>query len=103
MTNAVTGGASLFRRDLLGYALPFPPAQFAHFHDHWVAVVALALGEIKFVDRALYDYVQHDDATLGHVAANWMPPLRSRLGRLRRDPRERVVLWRHHYFVDVCR
>ncbi|MGI8865012.1 MAG: glycosyltransferase, partial [Solirubrobacteraceae bacterium] len=103
MTNAVTGGASLFRREVLHYALPFPPAQFAHFHDHWIAVVALALGTIEFVDRALYDYVQHDDATLGHVAANWMPPLRSRLGRLRRDPRERVVLWRHHYFVDVCR
>jgi len=103
ITNAVTGAASLFRRGLLDYALPFPPAQFAHFHDHWIAVVALALGDIEFVDRPLYDYVQHDAATLGHTAANWMPPLRSRLGRLRRDPRERVVLWRHHYFVDVCR
>lgn len=103
MTNSVTGGASLFRRGLLDYALPFPPAQFAHFHDHWIAVVALAVGEIEFVERPLYDYVQHDNATLGHVAANWMPPLRSRLGRLTRDPRERVVLWRHHYFVDVCR
>jgi glycosyltransferase involved in cell wall biosynthesis len=103
MTNAVTGAASLFRRQLLDSALPFPPAQFAHFHDHWIAVVALALGEIEFVDRPLYDYVQHDRAVLGHTAANWMPPLRTRLRRLRRDPRERVVLWRHHYFVDVCR
>jgi glycosyltransferase involved in cell wall biosynthesis len=103
MTNAVTGAASLFRRELLDDALPFPPAQFAHFHDHWIAVVALALGDIEFVDRPLYDYVQHHGATLGHTAANWMPPLRSRLGRLKRDPRERVVLWRHHYFVDVCR
>ncbi len=103
MTNAVTGAASLFRRELLEYALPFPPAQFAHFHDHWIAIVALALGEIEFVERPLYDYVQHHEATLGHVAANWMPPLRSRLGRIKRNPRERVVLWRHHYFVDVCR
>lgn len=103
VANAVTGAASLFRRDLLDDALPFPPAQFAHFHDHWVAVCALALGDIRFVDRPLYDYVQHDRAALGHAAANRMPGLRDRLGALRRDPRERVRLWRMHYFVDACR
>ena len=32
-----------------------------------------------------------------------MPALRDRLGALRRDPRERIRLWRMHYFVDVCR
>ena len=32
-----------------------------------------------------------------------MPSLRDRLGALRRDPRERIRLWRMHYFVDVCR
>ena len=39
VANAVTGAASLFRRSLLDHALPFPPAQFAHFHDHWIALV----------------------------------------------------------------
>ena len=62
-----------------------------------------ALGEIRYVDRPLYDYVQHGDATLGHAAANRMPALRERLGALRRDPRERIRLWRMHYFVDACR
>jgi Glycosyl transferase family 2 len=103
VANAVTGAASLFPRTLLDDALPFPPAQFAHFHDHWLALCALALGDIRFVDRPLYDYVQHGDATLGHAAANRMTALRDRLGALRRDPRERVRLWRMHYFVDVCR
>lgn len=103
VANAVTGAASLFPRALLDDALPFPPAQFAHFHDHWIGLVALALGEIRFVDRPLYDYVQHGDATLGHAAANRMPSLRERAGALRRDPRERVRLWRMHYFVDACR
>jgi glycosyltransferase involved in cell wall biosynthesis len=103
VANAVTGAASLFRRDLLDYALPFPPAQFAHFHDHWIGLTALALGDIAFCDRPLYDYVQHGDASLGHAAANRMPALRERLGSLRRDPRERVRMWRMHYFVDVCR
>jgi len=103
VANSVTGAASLFPRALLDDALPFPPAQFAHFHDHWLGLCALALGEIRFVDRPLYDYVQHGGATLGHAAANRMPTLRDRLGGLRRDPRERVRRWRMHYFVDVCR
>jgi len=103
VANSVTGAASLFRRELLDDALPFPPAQFTHFHDHWIALTALALGDIAFVDRPLYDYVQHGDASLGHAAANRITALRDRLGRLRRDPRERVRMWRMHYFVDVAR
>ncbi len=102
VANAVTGAASLLRRDLLEDALPFPPAQFAHFHDHWVALVALARGEIAFVERPLYDYVQHGGASLGHEAANQMTSLRDRLLH-QRDVRERVRMWRLHYFVDVCR
>ena len=88
---------------LLDYALPFPPRQFSHFHDHWIGLVARVLGKIAFVDRPLYDYVQHGDASLGHAAANRITALRDRLGRLRRDPRERVRMWRMHYFVDACR
>ncbi len=103
VANSVTGAASLLRRELLESALPFPPGQFAHFHDHWVALNALALGQIAFVERPLYDYVQHGDASLGHAAANQMRSLRSRFGSLRRDPRERVRMWRMHYFVDVGR
>ena len=71
VANAVTGAASLFRARAARRRAPVPAArQFAHFHDHWLALVALALGEIAFVDRPLYDYVQHGDATLGHAAAN---------------------------------
>jgi glycosyltransferase involved in cell wall biosynthesis len=103
VANSVTGAASLFRRDLLDDALPFPPAQFAHFHDHWIALTALARGRIAFCDRPVYDYVQHGEASLGHAAANQIMTLRNRLGMLRRDPRERVRMWRTRYFVDVSR
>ncbi|HEX6458655.1 MAG TPA: glycosyltransferase [Thermoleophilaceae bacterium] len=103
VANSVTGAASLFPRELLRDALPFPPAQFSHFHDHWIGLVALSLGEIAFVDRPLYDYVQHGQAVLGHENANRMVKLRDRVAGLRRDPRERVRKWRMHYFVDVCR
>jgi WsaF, C-terminal domain/WsaF, N-terminal domain/Glycosyl transferase family 2 len=103
VANAVTGAASLFPRELLDDVLPFPPAQFAHFHDHWIGLVALARGDVAFVDRPLYDYVQHGGASLGHAAANRMTALRDRFAALRRDPRERVRMWRMHYFVDACR
>jgi glycosyltransferase involved in cell wall biosynthesis len=101
VANSVSGSATLVRRELLDDALPFPPAQFAHYHDHWLALVALALGEIAFVERPLYDYVQHGQAALGHEAANRMPGLRERLRRHNR--RDQIRLWRLHYFVDACR
>jgi glycosyltransferase involved in cell wall biosynthesis len=106
MANCVTGAASLCRRDLLDYALPFPPGQFTHFHDHWVALTALALGDIAFVDRPIYDYVQHGEAVLGHAKANRITALGERLASLRalhKNPRERVGRWRMRFFVDCCR
>ena len=59
VANSVTGAASLFPRALLDDALPFPPAQFAHFHDHWLALVALSLGDIAFVDRPRRARLEH--------------------------------------------
>jgi hypothetical protein len=103
VANAITGAASLMRRELLDTALPFPPAQFGHYHDHWVGLTALCLGDIAYVDRPLYDYVQHGSASLGHAAATTMPSLRSRIDALGRDPRDRVRMWRLHYFADVQR
>jgi glycosyltransferase involved in cell wall biosynthesis len=65
MVNTVTGAASLFRRELLDDALPFPPDTGRSYHDHWLACVALALGRIAFVDRPLHDYVQHGANVVG--------------------------------------
>ena len=103
MANSVTGAASLFRRDLLESALPFPPGQFHHFHDHWLGLTALALGDVHFVERPLYDYVQHGDAVLGHENANRITRLGERFRGWRRPLRDRVRLWRLTYFVDACR
>jgi glycosyltransferase involved in cell wall biosynthesis len=102
VANSVTGAASLIRRELLGYVLPFPPRQFHHFHDHWIGVVARTLDGIAYVDAPLYDYVQHGAASLGHERANRMVSLRERLAR-QRNLRERVHMWRLHYFVDIWR
>lgn len=65
LVNTVPGAALLFRRELLDDALPFPPEVGRQFHDHWVACIGLALGEIVFVDRPLLDYVQHGGNVVG--------------------------------------
>ena len=105
--NSVTGAAALFRRDLLDTALPFPPRVGNLYHDHWLALVAAATGRIAYVDRPLYDYVQHPDAVIGHAGANRgadgggvarrLAALRGRApGRLRGE-------WRRIYFAEYCR
>jgi glycosyltransferase involved in cell wall biosynthesis len=87
LANSVTGAASLFRRDLLDDALPFPPRLAKAFHDHWLAVVALARGEITYVDEPLWDYVQHDRTVIGHLEANKKPrPIRRHLLERLRNP-----------------
>lgn len=103
VANSVTGAASLIRSATVRQSLPFPAAQFTHFHDHWLALVARSRGEIRFLERPLYDYVQHERATLGHAGANRMPTLRSRLRKLGRGLRERVGRWRFHYFANALR
>lgn len=105
--NSVTGAASLFPRRLLDAALPFPPRLGNLYHDHWLALVARALGEIAYVPRPLYDYVQHEAAVIGHAGANrgvvGGGPLR-RLLALRGRPRGRLrTEWRWIYFAEYCR
>jgi glycosyltransferase involved in cell wall biosynthesis len=103
--NTVTGAASLFRRELLDLALPFPPAPGEPFHDHWLALTALAAGELAYVERPLFDYVQHTEAVLGYAvidaAANG-----GALSRLRRRVAGRsgtLDRWRSMYFGEYCR
>jgi len=87
LANSVTGAASLFPRDLLDDALPFPPRLARAFHDHWLAVVAMSRGEIAYVDEPLYDYVQHGEAVIGHSEANKRPrPIRRHLMERLRNP-----------------
>lgn len=67
VANSITGAASLFRREVAELALPFPDTPGLPFHDHWLGLVALAAGDVAYVDRPLYDYVQHRGAFFGSV------------------------------------
>ena len=98
IANSVTGAASIFRRAVLDDALPFPPRLARAFHDHWVAIVAMARGDLAYVDEPLYDYVQHHDAVIGHSMANKKPrTIRRHLVERLRNPTggSRIV-----YFYD---
>ena len=87
LANSVTGAASMFRRDVLEDALPFPPRLARAFHDHWIALVAMARGELAYLDEPLYDYVQHEQAVIGHSQANRRPrSVRSHLMERLRNP-----------------
>jgi len=99
IANTLTGAASLLRREVLDIALPFPEGPGWDFHDHWLGLVALASGEVNYVDRPLYDYVQHPGAILGQIvgrrdAARGLERPRPRRPRLR----GRLAGWRAAYF-----
>ena len=69
VANTVTGAATLFRREIADLALPFPETSGLQFHDHWLGCVALAAGDVAYVDGPLYDYVQHGGAVFGDVTS----------------------------------
>jgi len=106
VANSVTGAAALFRRRLLDVALPFPDVPGWQFHDHWLALVALSTGEMAYVDRPLYDYVQHPGAILGQVMVESPNPSgagQPRRGSPRAWLRGAVGGWRSAYFCAYLR
>jgi glycosyltransferase involved in cell wall biosynthesis len=112
LLNTVTGAASMFRRELLDLALPFPQKVGQPYHDHWLGCVALAAGEVRYIDRPLYDYVQHASNVIGHntFPAGALKRYWTRLmkfvtswllsGSFRR---ERFALWQTVYLREVQR
>jgi glycosyltransferase involved in cell wall biosynthesis len=110
--NTVTGAAAVFRRSLLEYVLPFPDKVGDSYHDHWIACAALALGEIRYVDRPLYDYVQHGQNAIGHYAkrhdkveqlfrlARWVLPPRSTEAWHQLLSDGRAIY--HHHVLRIC-
>jgi glycosyltransferase involved in cell wall biosynthesis len=90
VANSVTGAATLMRREVAELALPFPDTPGWQFHDHWLGLLALASGDVAYVDRPLYDYVQHSGAVVGQAAGPTPRPSWRPRAALRR--------WRAAYF-----
>ena len=107
--NTITGAASMIPRRLLGLVLPFPEGIGEAYHDHWIGCVAMAEGELKYVDRPLYDYVQHSSNVLGHFAPDKETLFRG-IARFLSDVRtpkkvirHNLVRWSAIYFSDLLR
>ncbi len=104
VANTVTGAASMFRADLLDLLLPFPDPPGWQFHDQWIAAAAMATGDLAYVDRPLYDYVQHPGAILGQVSGEETSPgVVSRLKERTAEWRSFSTGWRAAYFYDYLR
>ncbi len=106
MANTITGGASMFRRRLLPLLLPFPAPIGEAYHDHWIGTVALAVGKIKYINRPLYDYVQHAANVIGHYApaeAMSFFPREATLKRPLSALRDTLRSWQRVYFSDLLR
>ena len=97
ISNTIVGASCMFRREVIDYALPFPSGPGWDFHDHWLGLVGMALGDVAYVERPLYDYVQHPGAVLGRAASKEEPGNSGRPG-----PRARLSgtlpRWRSMYF-----
>ncbi|MEI3844108.1 MULTISPECIES: glycosyltransferase [Microbacterium] len=76
VVNQYTGSLCVFRRDLLGVALPFPRlSSHTVAHDHWLAVVAGAQHGARVVDEVVQDYVQHAANVFGDPSRLSVGPL----------------------------
>jgi glycosyltransferase involved in cell wall biosynthesis len=91
MAGSITGAAMMLTSEIVARSLPFPDSPGIEFHDHWLSLVGLACGQVAYVPRPLYDYVQHAGAVVGkHSGAS-----------LGRDWRSAVRMreWRAAYFL----
>jgi len=57
--NCLSGHAVLFKRQLTDYSIPFPKEIF---HDRWLAYTATNTGSIKYINRSLVRYRQHENS-----------------------------------------
>lgn len=55
--NSYVGCCMAFRREVLTYALPFPPQ--VHMHDWWLGLLVEVKGRVCFYPKPLIHYVRH--------------------------------------------
>ena len=91
--NNVVGGSILMNRALAEKIRAVP----AHcvMHDQWLALIAAAFGEIRFLPRALYAYRQHGDNVLGAERGSRLGEVLGRFGIGRKDGRSKAEMDAH--------
>jgi glycosyltransferase involved in cell wall biosynthesis len=74
LDNQITGGLSVFRRELLDTVLPFPHlSNPSENHDHWIGLCAAVADGAYIADKLVQDYVQHGGNVLGEPDRRFNP------------------------------
>lgn len=68
LDNQITGSFTVFRRDVIDLALPFPSPTSVSYHDHWLGFVALNIGDSAWLRCPVQDYVQHEANVVGELS-----------------------------------
>jgi glycosyltransferase involved in cell wall biosynthesis len=97
--NFIASHQILFHRDLLELALPIPPGQ--HYHDAWIAVVASKMNGIKFVNKDLMYYREHEES-LTYTSHDALPKMTERLKRFLLDS-QRKEMKNQKIKEEICR
>lgn len=63
MSNAVTGCTCMFSKDLV--TLSFPITAEFYIHDHFISIIAGIFGTVKYIDKPLIKYRQHQNSQIG--------------------------------------
>ncbi len=84
MQNNVTGAACLINHALIEKALPIP--QEALMHDHWLALIASAFGDVIPVKEVMMKYRQHGKNQLGAKKQGVISYLNKGLKKLGKAP-----------------
>ena len=98
--NAIFGHNTLFQRDLLKYALPFPKAGLNY--DGWLPFVASCVGTIDYLDEPLVRYRLHP-GNLTHPALEKEGPNKPKEPKWRRKQRYNYNILNRLEIFATCR
>lgn len=84
MQNNVTGAAALVNHALIEKALPIPSS--AMMHDHWLALIASAFGDILYVNDRFIKYRQHGSNQLGAKKLGVLSYVKKGIRKLGKSP-----------------
>ncbi|WP_036606986.1 glycosyltransferase family 2 protein [Oribacterium sp. P6A1] len=91
--NNVVGGAMMINRALAELITEVP--EHCVMHDQWIALVAAAFGEIRFIPESLYKYRQHGSNVLGAEKGSRIMEVLGRFGIGRKDGKSKAEMDEH--------
>lgn len=91
--NNVVGGAMMINRALAEFIRAVP--EHCVMHDQWIALVASAFGEIRFLPESLYKYRQHESNVLGAEKGSRIMEVLGRFGIGRKDGKSKAEMDEH--------